>query len=223
MRLTNNTPIPSGSDCKQLFKEAYENRYTWDERFLGYKGKCSFQSQGNSYEGFFSVDKNFKVEITDISDENANKAISSQLWEVSIHRVRRSFDQTHGQNTFVAGDTNEIGTEVIVGGKNKGDKYRIRDNVVTMVSRNIHGSLIQIFTESITDTGQGYLSKSYTSQYFDPVSLEPTSGLSYFRDTFSPLFESGPWVLSERIINKKDLTSNSIKELFQFNSLEAIA
>ena len=59
--------------------------------------------------------------MKELNDEKIKKAISSQLWEVAIHRVRRSFEQTHGNNTFAFGDTNEIGSEIIVGGKNKGN------------------------------------------------------------------------------------------------------
>ena len=29
-----------GIDCRELFKEAYENRYAWDSDFQGYVGKC---------------------------------------------------------------------------------------------------------------------------------------------------------------------------------------
>jgi hypothetical protein len=67
---------------------------------------------------------------------------------VAIHRVRRSFEQTHGDNTFTAGDTDAVGLEVIVSGKGAGDRYRIKDNVVTMVHRHIHGTVVTIFTGS---------------------------------------------------------------------------
>lgn len=113
-----------------------------------------------------------------------HKAISSQLWEVAIHRVRRSFEQTHGKNTFTFGDTNEIGSEVIVGGKNEGDKYRVKNDVVTMVYRHIHGNLIIILTKDVTHTGNGYLSKSYSSQYLDPISKKRSKGKKLLRRCF---------------------------------------
>ena len=31
-----------GTNCTQLFKAAYENRYTWESDFLGYAGICSW-------------------------------------------------------------------------------------------------------------------------------------------------------------------------------------
>ena len=41
---------------------------------------------------------------------------------------------------------------MIVSGKNQGDKYRIKDNKINMVFRNIHGIIVQIFVEKFLDT-----------------------------------------------------------------------
>ena len=122
------------------------------------------------------------------------------MWEVCIHRVRRTFEQTHSENTFTAGDCTDEGLEIIIGGKGQGDKYRIKDDVVTMVHRHIHGTVVTIHTESTTNTGDGYLSRSYTSQYADPATGEARGGMNRFTDTFVPVFEGGSWVLSERTI-----------------------
>jgi hypothetical protein len=116
-----------------------------------------------------------------------------------------------------------VGTEVIVGGKNSGDRYRIHNNVVTMVHRHIHGTVVTIFTESVTDTGSGYLSRSYTSRYADPASGEPKGGLSRFTDTFVPLVEGGPWVLSERLVETEAFGDTPAgRQLFRFEALEPL-
>ena len=97
-------------------------------------------------EGRFEIGADLKAKVEGIEDEAVLKAINSQLWEVAIHRVRRSFEQTHGENTFTAGESDDVGTEVIVGGKGQGDRYRIKNDVVTMVHRHIHGTVVTIFT-----------------------------------------------------------------------------
>ena len=56
------------------------------------------------------IGADLKAEVDGIENEEILKAVNSQLWEVAIHRVRRSFEQTHGENTFTAGDTNDVGT-----------------------------------------------------------------------------------------------------------------
>jgi hypothetical protein len=231
MTLTSQAPIGAvtgvpalapGSDATAAFRSAYENRYTWEPGFGGYRGRCVWEQpgadgeSGRRVEGTFVVGADLKATVEGIDDPEVHKAIASQLWEVAIHRVRRSFEQTHGENTFTAGDTDAVGTEVIVGGKNAGDRYRINANVVTMVHRHIHGTVVTIFTESTTDTGSGYLSRSYSSQYADPASGEPRGGLSRFTDTFVPLSAGGPWVLGERVVHTE---ASGGTQVFRFEHL----
>ena len=213
-----------GEDCKHLFKAAYENRYTWESNFSGYEGSCSWTDGSREIKGTFSLGQDLKATINDIENEQIHKNISSQLWEVAIHRVRRSFEQTHGKNTFTFGDKNEIGSEIIVGGKNEGDKYRVKNNVVTMVYRHIHGNLIIILTKDVIHTGNGYLSKSYSSQYLDPISKEDLKGKSFFKDKFISLSEGGPWVLASRSIHQESLDGSILnKQVFSFSELKSLA
>ena len=212
-----------GADCTHLFKSAYENRYNWESDFPGYEGKCSWTDGEREIKGSFCLGQDLKATVKEIDDEEMHKAISSQLWEVAIHRVRRSFTQTHGQNTFTYGNTNEIGSEIIVGGKNEGDKYRVKDDVVTMVYRHIHGNLIIILTEDVTNTGNGYLSKSYSSQYLDPISKKDLKGKSFYKDNFIPLGKGGPWVLSSRSIHQESSEGSIInKQVFSFSDLKSL-
>ena len=221
--LTTTSPIKPGCDLRDQFRRAYDNRYTWDPGFSGYRGRCIWQQGDRQAEGRFEIGANLKAKVEGIDDEEILKAISSQLWEVAIHRVRRSFEQTHGSNTFTAGDTDAVGTEVLVGGKGEGDRYRIKDDGVTMVHRHIHGTVVTIFTTDVTDTGSGYLSHTYVSQYADPATGETRGGRSSFRDTFAPLTDGGAWVLAERVIDTEahgDTPAGS--QTFRFVELEAL-
>ncbi|MEB3201476.1 MAG: DUF3386 domain-containing protein [Synechococcus sp.] len=222
--------IAPGSDCSAAFRAAYENRYTWEPGFGGYQGRCIWEQPGANgepdqrLEGRFQVGADLKAQVEGISDDAVHKAVASQLWEVAIQRVRRSFEQTHGENTFTAGDTDAVGTEVIVGGKNTGDRYRIHNDVVTMVHRHIHGTVVTIFTESVTHTGSGYLSRSYTSQYADPATGARRGGLSRFTDTFVPLTAAGPWVLSERVVETEAFADQPAgRQVFRFADLAPLA
>ena len=212
-----------GLDCKHLFKAAYENRYTWESDFSGYEGSCSWTDGEKEEKGTFRLGQDLKATVNEIENEQIHKAISSQLWEVAIHRVKRSFEQTHGKNTFTFGDKNEIGSEVIVGGKNEGDRYRVKNNVVTMVYRHIHGNLIVILTKDVTHTGNGYLSKSYSSQYLDPDSKKDLKGKSFYKDHFIPLCEGGPWVLASRAIHQESSEGSILKkQVFSFSELKSL-
>ena len=128
--MTSSAPVKPGSDLRDDFRRAYENRYTWAPGFSGYRGRCIWQQGDQRVEGRFEIGADLKAKVDGIEDETVLAV--TQLWEVAIHRVRRSFEQTHGENT-TAGDTDAVGTEV-VGGKGEGDRYRIKDDVVTMVT-----------------------------------------------------------------------------------------
>ncbi len=213
-----------GDECKSVFKAAYENRYTWESDFSGYEGNCSWTDGNREIKGTFRLGQDLKATVNEINDEQIQKAISSQLWEVAIHRVRKSFEQTHGKNTFTFGDTNEIGSEIIVGGKNKGDKYRVKNNVVTMVYRHIHGNLIVILTKDVMNTGNGYLSKNYSSQYLDPISKKSLKDTSYYQDNFVHLHKGGPWVLASRSIFQKSSEGSILnKQVFSFSELKSLS
>jgi len=218
--LTNEEQVKS---CTELFKTAYENRYTWEPNFSGYKGHCSWTDGQSEIKGSFILGQDLKAIVKGIDNEQINKAISSQLWEVAIHRVRRSFEQTHGKNSFTLGEGNEFGAEVIVGGKNEGDKYRVKNNIVTMVQRHIHGNLIEIHTEDVLHTGAGYLSKSYSSQYFDPISKKQLKEKNFYKDEFLPLEKGGPWVLASRSIHQESLKGSILnKQVFTFSDLKSL-
>jgi hypothetical protein len=225
MTATLHAPIAPGTDLRELFRATYENRYTWEPGFGGYQGRCVWEQGDRRVEGSFQVGSDLKASVEGIDDAEIQKAVASQLWEVAIHRVRRSFDQTHAENTFTAGDTDAVGTEVIVGGKNAGDRYRIKDNVVTMVHRHIHGTVVTIFTLSTTDTGSGYLSHTYSSRYSDPASGEAKGSVNRFTDTFTPLTPAGPWVLAERQIVQDDPTAatGDSRQTFRFEDLSPLA
>ena len=201
-------------NCKELFKKAYEKRYTWNTEFNGYEGKCIFTVNSDSYKGDFVLGKDFKPVIQNIDDQEIVKSISSQLFEVSIHRVKREFDQIHLKNNFNLIKDSESGIEMIVSGKSEGDKYRVKNNCINMVYRKIHGVIIEIFVQEFLDTGNGLLSKKYTSQQIDPNTLKTNSLKLEYEDRFINIGSQDIWILNSRSI--KYLNKNQEKEIQKF-------
>ena len=201
-------------NCKELFKNAYERRYTWDSKFSGYKGKCIFSLNSNTYKGNFVLGKDFKPEIDNIDDQKIVKSISSQLFEVSIHRVKREFKEIHSKNNFNLIKDSESGIEMMVSGKSEGDKYRVKNNCINMVYRKIHGIIIEIFVQEFFDTGNGFLSKKYTSQQIDPNTLKANSLKLEYEDRFINIGSQDIWILNSRSI--KYLNKNQEEEIQKF-------
>ena len=193
--------VLSKSDCKKVFQKAFENRYTWPENFNGYKGSCFFNENNSSYSGEFTIGRNFQANVKNIEEKEVVKKISSQLFEVVIHRVNKSFNETHSKNEFHFLKQSEKGIEMQVSGKNDGDKYRVKEESINMVFRKIHGVIIEIFVEDFIDTGKGILSQKYSSQQLDVNSLTPKTVKYNYLDNFIKIQNTNLWVLESRIIN----------------------
>ena len=214
--------ISSKFNCKEIFKEAYNNRYTWPNKFNGYSGKCIYVENKKSVLGDFVLDSNFKPKIFNISDNNVVKGISSQLFEVAIHRVRRQFSEVHKNNNFKFIGESYRGMRIEVLGKNEGDKYIVKDKRINMVFRKIHGVIIEIFVQEFIDTGDGYLSKKYSSQQLDIETLSPKSKLVEYEDNFVNLGINNIWVLESRILKFLDENNKKNKVKYIFKELSPV-
>ena len=208
-------------NCREIFQSAYEKRYTWNSKFNGYEGKCVFSLNNDSYEGKFILGKDFKPEIHNIADQKIVKSIASQLFEVCIHRVKREFKEIHSKNNFNLIKQSESGTEMIVSGKNEGDKYRVKDNSINMVYRKIHGVIIEIFVQEFFDTGSGLLSRKYTSQQIDPITLKAKSLKLEYEDNFINIGSNEIWVLNSRFIKYSNKNRKEVQK-FIFEDLDLI-
>ena len=206
--------------AQELFQAAYENRYTWDGNFPGYTADITYKYDDRVIKGQVRIDASLKAEVLNIEDEAAKKAIHGQAWEIAVHRVRRSFDQTHGANSFRYGSTDANGAvEIFVGGKSEGDKYKVRNNEVCHVHRLIHGTFVTIDTFSSHDTGEGYLSHTYNSVYHDPETGAQKGGKSDFTDEYEKV--SNYYILNRREIRTETDGNVAIQE-FIFSNIELL-
>ncbi len=206
--------------AQELFRAAYQNRYTWDENFPGYSADITYKYDGQVFTGKVRIDANLKWEVLQIEDQAAKKAIEAQVWEIAVHRVRRSFEQTHGENTFTYGETDKTGAvEIFLGGKSAGDKYKVRNDIVTLVHRHIHGVVVTINTFSIHETGAGYLSNTYDAVYHDPQTGIQKGGRSEFTDEYEKV--GNYYILNRREIRTETDGNLSIQE-FIFCNLELL-
>jgi hypothetical protein len=207
-------------EARELFRAAYENRYTWEKNFPGYTMDITFKRGDEVFTGRARVNPDLKAEVFDVEDEQAKKEIQFQLWEIAIHRIRRTFEETHGGNTFTLGATDETGAiEIIMGGKAEGDRYKIRNNEVCLVHRQIHGVFVTINTFSSHDTGAGYLSHRYDSIYSDPKTGEVKGGKSEFEDNYEKI--GNYYILTSRLIQSEEEGGKVTKE-FGFSSIKLL-
>lgn len=204
------------TDARALFRAAYENRYTWDEKFPGYTADVTYREDGKTYTAKCRINADFTFDVTDIEEGEGKKAIHGQVWEIAVHRVRRAFEETHGKNTFTLGATDpDGGVEILVAGKSEGDRYKVRNNEVSLVHRHIHGVVVTINTFSSHDTGDGYLSHRYDSVYSDPKTGDVKGGRSEFEDLYEEI--GGYYILTSRTI-----TTGEHKSEFLFTNIQLL-
>jgi Protein of unknown function (DUF3386) len=207
-------------EARALFRAAYENRYTWDKNFPGYTADVTLRQGDEVYTAKISVTRDLNTDVSEIADEQAKQSILGQVREIAIHRIRRTFDETHGKNTFSLGETDETGAvEIVVGGKSEGDRYKVRNNEFCMVHRHIHGIVVTINTSSSHNTGEGYLSHRYDSVYHDAKTGE-LKGSSEFEDNYEKVGDY--FVLTQRIIHNTEEEPKTTTE-FSFSNIKLLA
>ena len=205
--------------AQDLFRSAYENRYTWDKNFPGYQATATMNDGEQQYTASVKVNSDLSFEVSDIEDKAAKKSIQGQLWEMTIHRVKRSFEETHGNNTFSFGEKDNDGAvEIIVGGASEGNSYKVKDNAVSFVNRRIRDKVVNINTLETLMTENGYLSEKYESFYLDPETKDRATGVTTFEDKFAKIGDY--YLLVNRIINTTDSDGKPQTVEFNFSDIQ---
>jgi Protein of unknown function (DUF3386) len=212
--------MTASQSAQELFQAAYENRYTWAATFPGYTAAVKFKKGDHVLTGNIVVKANLSAEVTGIEDEEVRKSIIGQLREVAIHRVRRTFAETHSMNTFAYGETDDTGAvTILMPEKPMGDRYKLRNNEVCHVHRHLHGIMVTIDTFSSHDTGEGYLSHRYDSIYADPETGEVKSGKIVFEDNYQQV--GGFQLLNQRLIESIE-DGQTVTTEFSFTNFELL-
>jgi Protein of unknown function (DUF3386) len=213
--------MAESKSAQELFQAAYENRYTWEPGFPGYTAAVKYQKGDEVLTGTILVKANLSAEVTGIENEEVRKSIIGQLREVAIHRVRRTFAETHSMNTFAYGETDATGAvEILMPEKPMGDRYKLRNNEVCHVHRHLHGIMVTIDTFSSHNTGEGYLSHRYDSVYADPETGVIKSEKIVFEDNYQKV--GGFQLLSQRIIEGVEEDGTPSNTEFSFSNFELL-
>lgn len=178
-----------------LFRVAYENRYTWDNQFPGYQADLELKQGEETYQGKVRVNADFTVEVTGIEDETVCENIYNQMRDIVTHRKRNTFEKAHGKNRFTLGETDSTGAvDILVEGDAMGSNYRVRGQEICQVSRVMGPMAFTINTEKSLDTGNGYISVKYNAIFRNPK----TDELKGKRDFEEEYAEIGNYYLPTR-------------------------
>lgn len=203
--------------AQDAFRTAYENRYTWDDQFPGYRAHLVIIQGDERYEGDIEVKADYSVTVTGFTDETVQESVYNQLRDIVTHRKPGNFEKSHGKNQFSFGETDPTGAIAIdVKGDAMGSNYKIRGKEICQVSRVMGPMAFTINTEESFDTGKGYISVKYHAIFRNPKTNE-LKGKRDFQETYVEI--GGYFLPSQQIVDAIDAGGETLRTEFTFSEL----
>ncbi|NJM27391.1 MAG: DUF3386 domain-containing protein [Pseudanabaena sp. RU_4_16] len=209
------------NQARELFRAAYENRYTWDDRFPGMTADVTATIDGETRTGKASINPDLSVVVTmdepklverttrtpageekTVTVDEGLEWLTNQLRDVVTHRKRKSFEEAHGKSGFSMGEADETGAvEILVSGDTMGSNYKVRNNEISMVSRVMGRIGFVINHLAHLDTGEGYISSAYTAVFRNPQTNEVTRQAK-FDDTYEKV--GNYYVMTKQVVHSNE-------------------
>ncbi|HIK12035.1 MAG TPA: DUF3386 domain-containing protein [Oscillatoriaceae cyanobacterium M33_DOE_052] len=207
-------------NAQELFRAAYENRYTWDADFPGYTAQIQLHQGDEVYAGEVKINRDLTVNVSGIENEEVQQSIYTQLRDVITHRKRNSFEQSHGKNSFTLGATDETGAmEILVSGDAMGSNYKIRGKEICQVSRVMGRMAFTIDTHESLDTGEGYLSSRYDAVFRNPETGEFLQELQ-FEDSYEKV--GNYFVMTHQVVRSRESNGQVTTTEFSFSDVKLL-
>lgn len=207
------------TSARELFRAAYENRYTWDENFPGYSADVQINQGDEVYTGKIRINRDLSVEVTGIEDEQVRESIYTQLRDIITHRKRSAFDKSHGKNEFNFGKTDETGAvEILVKGDAMGSNYKVRETEICQVSRVMGRMAFVIDTHESLDTGIGYIATRYDAVFRNPQTNEVTNVMK-FEETYEKVGDY--YVMTSQVVQQYKQGDRTTTE-FNFSNIKLL-
>ena len=168
------------TNARDLFRAAFENRYTWGADFPGYSADIELRQGDEVFKGKVAIAPDFSVNIDGVENADVVKTLEIQLKDIVTHRRSATFDKVHSENEFALGDTDETGAvEIKVAGKSMGSGYRVRGKEICHVNRAVGPMRFMIDTRETLDTGKGYVPTKTDASFYKGDSGELIKQISY--------------------------------------------
>ncbi|NES81946.1 MAG: DUF3386 domain-containing protein [Moorea sp. SIO2B7] len=207
-------------NAREIFRVAYENRYTWDDNFPGYTADLELKQGEEVYSGNIKVNSDLSVEVSGIEDEKVKESVYNQMRDVITHRKRSSFEKAHGKNSFNLGEKDANGAvEILVEGDAMGSNYKVRGQEICYVSRVMGPMAFTINTKESLDTGDGYISVGYNAIFRDSKTDE-LKGKREFTESYAKV---GDYYLpSRQVIEAINKGGEKITTEFNFAQIKLL-
>lgn len=203
--------------AQELFRNAYENRYTWDDKFPGYTAVVDFKQGKDKYTGSIRVNPDLSVEVTGINDEEASQTVKNQLLMLAVHRKRSPFEVTHKNKTFKYDSASKSGVmEIVEQGGKAAARYQVADNRIVQVSRLLGPHAVVVKTLDTQTTPEGYIATQYQSTFHDAK----TNQLIGLETSFDSYKKVGSYYLPVRQVVEHTEDGDKFEAQFEFTQIK---
>ena len=159
-------------EAVKLFQGAIAARAAW-QSFPGFTADISGVVDGRSFHGQVKITANGELALKgQLSDEAAVDWVEDQLKSLVLHRKAPTAPRAEPVLRFGDNDTEHpLGRLLIFSGGRFASSYRVRDDELTVVNRNLgsENMTITVLDSERNPDGKS-LPRSYTVQYWDAVS-----------------------------------------------------
>ena len=211
--------MKTSNTAQELFKTAYESRYTWDEDFPGYSADVQLIQGEETYTGKIFIRGDLSVEVTGVANKQVQEGIYIQLWDVVTHRKATPFNESHGNHQFIQDSTDDTQLlSILVKGDSLDSSYKIRGKEICQVTRIKGNTAFTIDTHQNFDTGGGYIANCYDAVFRDAKTNEIQSILK-FEDTYQKV---GKYYLMTKQVVQEDLDGQNTNTEFSYSNIRLL-
>jgi hypothetical protein len=158
---------PATNPAKILLQTAYDRRYTWNEAFPGYEAEVAVKYQGSYIQGSVRLLPDLNAATKDIIDKNIRQVTLAQMQMAASQLQHTTFEEMHGQFDFKLLKNEDGVAEIEETKDDLSARYRVKDQEMIQVDRNLGEMTVQIKTIDSLKTPAGYLQTHFQATFRD--------------------------------------------------------
>ncbi|MEX2491083.1 MAG: DUF3386 family protein [Nitrospirales bacterium] len=164
------TDVQDDSKARDLLQAAFAKTARWQPDFKGFQADLRVNVNGKETKGTVTVKGPREVTVV-IDDADLQTWAQNQISMIAGHRGHRNFQESDGKHILTLGGEEEhpLGQRINIHGDGMGSWYRLKDNRITQINRNMPQAAFTINVEDSAITqDQQHLTTRYTVYYFSP-------------------------------------------------------
>jgi len=157
--------------ARDLLQAAFAKTARWQPDFKGFQADLRINVNGKETKGTVTVKGPREVTVL-IDDADLQTWTQNQIGMIAVHRGPRNFQESDGKYTLTLGGEEEhpLGQRINIHGDGMGSWYRVKNNRITQINRNMPQAAFTINVEDSAITqDQQHLTTRYTVYYFSHI------------------------------------------------------